>query len=345
MLPCKQSIKEADYLMLIVQGGIGRNIMATAVVRNLKKAYPKKDLVVVAGSPEIFLKNPNIKRVMSLARPGYIYEDYIKSSKTIVINVEPYQSYDYIYRKKHLVECWCDLIGIPCDNIYPEMFFSENEKKMAKLFVDKFDKDMILIQHVGGKNPKDKSEKEKIIAESNMYKRNLPKEVTQAIVDGVISKGYMVGSVQAENQFLPSMAEKITFPLRAIIALIPHVAQVISIDSFLMHGAACFKKETICVWGGTNPKVLGYPNNINITKKACDTPMCHRPNSYLFDIESTGYMWDCPHSDCCMDHSSEEILLALDKMVGNDGMPKKHDGAAFKKSINNKKAGKCDGCS
>ena len=122
MMNNKKAIKEAKNIILWVTGGVGRNIMATAVVRNIKKAYPNKDLIVIAGCPDIFLRNPNIRRVLRMGQCFYFYEDYILNSKSFVINVEPYQSYDYIYKKKHFVECWCDLIGIPCDNIYPEIF-------------------------------------------------------------------------------------------------------------------------------------------------------------------------------------------------------------------------------
>ncbi len=316
MMPCKKSIQEADYLLLIVQGGIGRNIMTTAVVRSIKKAYPEKDIIVLSGSPEVFLKNPHVTRVISLKNPLFIYEDYIKNKKTVVINPEPYQYFDYVYRKKHFVECYCDMIGVPCDGIHPEMFFSDKEKKVAELHLNGFDKEMVLFQHSGGKNPKNKSEKEKIIAGASMYKRDLPKAVTQKIVDGIIARGYMVGSVQAENQFYPSSAEKIMFPIRAILALIPYVKAVIGIDSFLQHGSACFKKKSIVCWGGTNPKVLGYGDNINLTREVCDSPMCHRPNSYLFDLEITGFMWDCPHNDKCMDYKPETILEAFDKLTG-----------------------------
>lgn len=315
-----EAIGKIDNIVLVVNGGIGRNIMATAVVRSIKKAFPEKDLIVVAGCPDIFLKNPNVKRVLRLGQSLYFYEDYILNSQSYVISVEPYQHHDYIYKQKHFVECWCDLIGIPCDSIYPEIFFNENEKRMAQLFLSKFDRPMVLIQHSGGINPKDKSEKEQLTAQSAMYRRNIPKDIIQRVADILISKGYMIGSVQNENQFCISMAEKIQFPIRAIIALVPEVAGVIAIDSFLQHACAVFKKQSLVLWGGTSPRVLGYDSNVNLTKEACPNPMCHRPNSYLFDIEPTGYMWDCPHNDICMHYDPDYIVEQVEKIL-----PEKED--------------------
>lgn len=336
MMISKESIKEADTIVLLISGGIGRNLMSTAVVRNIKKAYPDKDIVVLAGCPDIFLRNPYVKKILNHGQPVYFYEDYIKAKKTVVLTVEPYQHFDYVYKKKHFVECWCEMLDIPCDSVYPEIFFGETEQRMAELYCEKFDKDMVLLQHCGGKVPEDKSEKQKIISKSGMYKRNLKEQTIQEIVDGLINRGYMVGSVQADTQFCPSMADKINFPIRAIIALIPYVAEVICVDSFLMHGTAVFKKKSLAIWGGTSPKVLGYEHNVNLTREVCDTPMCHRPNSYLFDIEPTGYMWDCPHNDKCMDYSSDEILMAFDKMTGGKGGRSKEERDATRKDTSPK---------
>ena len=322
----KKCEKGYQNIILFVTGGIGRNIMATAVVRNLKKAYPGKDIIVLAGCPEIFLKNPNVKRVLNFGQPLFFYEDYILKSKSLILSNEPYQSYDYIYKRKHFVECWCDQIGIPCDNPYPEIYFTDAEMRMAKLYLEKFDREMVLIQHCGGKAPPDKTEKEKIINKAGMYKRNLPEDMVTALVDGLIERGFMVGAVQQENQFLPAKAEKIMFPIRAVLALIPYVAEVIAIDSFLQHGTAIFKKKSLILWGGTNPKVLGYNSNVNLTKSVCDNPMCHRPNSYLFDFEPTGFMWDCSHNDKCMEYTAEEILKSFDEMTGGRHGRKKERG-------------------
>jgi len=316
MLISKKSMQEAEYIVLEVQGGIGKNIMATAVVRNLKKAYPEKKIIVLAGSPDVFLKNPNIKRTYHFAQALYVYEDYFKEAKAVMLSVEPYRHFDYIKKKRHLVECWCEQIDIPCDSVYPEIFLSENEKAMAQLYLEQFDKEMVLFQGEGGKDPKDKTNKEKIIASSSMYKRNLTRKTMDEITAGLIDRGFMVGVVSSPNQYLPSKAERITFSVRAILALIPHVAETICIDSFLLHGTAMFKKKCLSLWGGTNPKCLGYDINVNLTRQVCDNPMCHRPNSFLFDVESTGFPWDCQHNDACMDYKAEEILKAFDEMTG-----------------------------
>jgi len=319
----KETLSEAGRLLLVVHGGIGRNIQATSVVRAISEKFTKRALYVIAGCPEVFLKNPHIKKVHNMSKPSYIFDDYFQDNRTIMMNVEPYQHYDYIYRKKHFIECWCDMLDLPMKKLEPEVFFNIAEMDIAKDYLSKFDRRMILIQHQGGKIPEQKNKKSRILAKTGMYRRNLPEHVTQKVVDELIKMGYMVGSVNHENQFLPKGAEHIKFIPRATTALVPLVAGIITIDSYLLHASACFKgvTPTLALWGGTDPRVLGYPWHKNLVRNACPTPMCHRPNSYLFDHEETGFLWDCPHNDICMNYDPDFIIQEFKKLMkeaGND---------------------------
>lgn len=310
-----ETYKKYENLILVVSGGIGRNIFSTAVVRNLKLAYPDKKITVICGCPEIFVRNPNVHKVLRLGQVLNFYEDYVLEKKSLFLEVEPYRHPDYIYEKKHIVECWCNLLGVQCRNIKPEMFFTQTEMKMAQLQIQKSNEPMVLIQHSGGKEPNGLNEQEQIIAHAGMHKRSLVFDTMQKVVYKLKEAGFKVGSVQGKNQTCLKEAERVTFPIRAITAMIPFVRGVICIDSFLQHACAIFEKKALVLWGGTHPSCLGYPSAINLTQKKCDNPHCHRPNSYLFDFETTGFMWDCPYDSECMNYSSEYILNNFFKIL------------------------------
>lgn len=305
----KKLMERSKTLIFNVQGGIGRNIFATAVIRNLKKAYPEKDIFVVAGFSDVFFNNPHIKRVYNFGKTYYLYDDYIKDKKDIfVVDAEPYKHPDYVAGKKHVVECWCELLGVPCDSVTPEMYFTRNELDVAEAFASKYTKPFVLFQHVGGKTPSQCNKQDQLISKATMYRRSLPEKTAQDVANRLIKDGYAVGSVQTPNQFCPKGVDKICFSIRAIIGLIPKVDGLICIDSFLHHAAAGMGIQALVLWGGTSPDKLGYTMHKNLRHNLCPTPECHRPNSYLFDIKSTGFMWDCPHSDKCMDYTVEEIV-------------------------------------
>jgi hypothetical protein len=312
----KELIEKAENLILVVNGGIGRNIFATSVVRNLKKAYNDKNIIVVAGFADTFNNSPHIKRVYQFDKPIYLFEDFIQDNKSIVLDVEPYRHPDYVNNNMHVVEAWCDLLEIPCDNTVGEMFFTKSELEMAYLQVQKRKNKLVLIQHVGGMQPQTCDKDSQLASRNSMYRRSLPENVVDEVVNKLKSNGFDVGCVQLPNQYCPKNAERINFPPRAIIALMPYVHGVISIDSFIMHSAAVMNKKALVCWGGTSPLKLGYEMHMNLRKKNCPTPECHRPNSYLFDVQPNGFMWDCKYSDECMNYSADDILTGFQELYG-----------------------------
>jgi len=315
----REKIEQAKTIIMPITGGIGRNIFATAVINNFRKVYPTKKLIVVAGYPDIFINNPQINRVYSFNTVQHLYEDYIdKNPDTLLLEVEPYRHPDYITGNKHIVTSWCELLEIPCDDIMPKLFFSKSEKDIAKAYINKFDKPMILLQHTGGPVPNNNSstEMDKAISQSMMYRRSLREETIQKLVTMLSESGYLVGSVQATNQFSPEKTEKISFPLRAIFCLIPYVKGIISIDSFLHHASAALNVPSLVLWMGTSPEKLGYGMHKNLRRNECPTPECHRPNSYAFDILTNGSQWVCPHNDLCTDYEAQMIFDEYKQMKG-----------------------------
>ena len=54
------------YVIWHVQGGLGKNVAATALVSDIKKIYSDRKLVMVVSWPEVFLQNKNIDRLLHL---------------------------------------------------------------------------------------------------------------------------------------------------------------------------------------------------------------------------------------------------------------------------------------
>jgi len=315
--------KKVRNLVFIVEGGIGKNIMGTAVVRALKKQFPDKDIIVVAGYPDVFMNNPNVKKVFNFNNPLYFYEDYVNDA-SCVLKCEPYVNYDYINGNKHLVTVWCEMLGIKIDGIEPDLYFTPNELKAAEMYVNKITnnkkKDLVFLQWIGGKTPQDKSPEQLQACLASMYRRSLTQNIAQSLVDKLKNLDYVVGVVGHENFPELNNAEKIAFPLRNTLALLKYGRSFIGIDSFLQHACAAKQIDVkgLVTWGGTNPAKLGYDKHANyVIEPQCNNPMCHRPNSYLFDTQTNGNMWDCQHGDACMKaFNSSEIMDKFETILG-----------------------------
>ena len=296
-----------NKVVFICEGGIGKNIAATVVVRNIKKKYPEQELIVVAGYPDVFMHNPNVSKVYAFSNPLYFYEDQILNKDTLVIKTEPYLHYDYLQKTRHLTDVWCEQAEVELDSIKPELYLTKQELNNAKAFIEGDKKESVIFHVTGGKVPEKDDPDTRNDAISQMYRRNLPPEIAQKVADK-LSKKYRIVQIKGATQTGIKDAHYITTHLRALLALAAVGTKFVLIDSFMMHATAAFGKKPVVCWGGTNPKALGYESHINLTRIVCPTPMCHRPNDYLFDMLPNTRKWDCPYGEPCLEHEVEEIV-------------------------------------
>jgi hypothetical protein len=147
-----------------------------------------------------------------------------------------------------------------------------------------------------------------------MHRRSIPQSVAQKLANKLVSRNFIVGVV--EHETFPELqgTEKVSFPPRAIIALLKYSQGFIAIDSFLHHAAAALNVNGVVLWGGTAKSCLGYDCHKNLERIACPTPFCHRPDSYMFDTNNVNGAWNCPHNVKCMDYDADELIKAYEEL-------------------------------
>ena len=126
------SIKSDDkFVILHSEGGHGKQVMATAVCRAIKKKYPNRKLIVVTAWDGPFFYNPDVWRFYTFGQMQYFFDDYIKED-TIILRHEVYHSEDHILQRKHLTQSWCDMYNIPWDGYKPKIYLNPRELEIAK---------------------------------------------------------------------------------------------------------------------------------------------------------------------------------------------------------------------
>ena len=100
-----------DKIIFHANGGIGKNVAATAVLKAVKKVYPDLPIFVMTGWPEIYKFDPNVERVFKFGATQYFYEDHIKRGKPLILAQEPYLSTQHIIEKKPLRQSWIEMYG------------------------------------------------------------------------------------------------------------------------------------------------------------------------------------------------------------------------------------------
>lgn len=275
------------YVIFHIDGGCGKNIVATSVVKSIKAAYPEHKLVVVTAYPEVFVHNPNIFRVYKFGNIPYFYDDFIVNKDSVVLRMEPYHSGDLLYRRKSLVEIWCDVLGIKCVDMKPEIFLTQRELLFMQNKIQK-DGPILLIQSSGGADSQ---------GHPYSWSRDLPPPFAQDLVNTLKDKFSKIIHVRRENQPALENTLSITDNFRNLFCTIAMVDKIIGIDSFVQHAAAALNKEATVGWISNSPVVFGHDMHTNILASGAES-FRHRIDSYLESDDWTGGRFhECPYDN------------------------------------------------
>lgn len=241
------------YVIFHVEGGIGKNILSTAVVRAINKQYPDRKIIVLTAWPEVWLCNPRVEKVIQFGQTSYFYKDYVEGKDSLIFMQDPYKQADAIYRTKHLTQVWCEMIGVNWDGEKPEMYFTTLEFDFVSTFINKT-KPILLIHAFGG-------------AQNQQHKYSWARDIPPIISNEVIRRlknDYRIIQVRREDQIALEGAEYLSLQPRQIALSILLSDKRLFIDSFLQHAAASMDKPSTVLWVGNSPTVFGYSVNDNI---------------------------------------------------------------------------------
>lgn len=246
-----------EYIVFHSEGGHGKQIMATAVIRAIKKAYPNKKIIWTTSWDGPAFYNPNLFRFYTLNHVQYFFTDFIKED-TKIFRQEPYLTEDHIMNRKHLTETWCDMFGIPYDGYKPELYINPREIEIARDKIKPDNRPIMLLQtHGGGGNQYSKKS----------WFRDMPIEIAQKLAN-YFSKSYRVLHIRNGDQPALQNTEPLNLPHRELYAVFLLSSKRLFIDSFSQHVAAALGLQSTVLWIGNKPEVFGYSEHINIQPNA-----------------------------------------------------------------------------
>lgn len=288
------------YFIWHIQGGLGKNIAATALCKDVKEAYPDRKFIMVVSYPEAFLNNPYIDRVYNLAQAPYFYEDYVQDKDVIICRHEPYNQTGHITKTKHLIENWCDLLGIEYKEQQPVVYANFVQRQLVGLW--KRDRPVLVIQTGGGPIQGQKY--------SYSWTRDMPQDIAQSIVNKYKNE-YHIFQITRPDGYRLEGTERIDQPLSNIelFAILVEAQKRILIDSCLQHAAAAFKLPSTVFWVGTSPTVFGYSLHNNIEAKL-PKKANQLIGSYLFDYQFENNLHECPYIEL-------KDMFDIDKILTN----------------------------
>jgi ADP-heptose:LPS heptosyltransferase len=237
-----------------IDGGIGKSIMFTAVLKAIRKQYKKANIIVVTAYPDVFISNPNVNKILGFDQLTGIYSQYIEGKKdTKVFVSDPYHSSDFITESAHLIKIWCEMYGIEYNDEKPEIFLLKAEKEYFEPFY-KLDKPILAIQPNGG-----------AINQPLKYSwtRDIPAPIVEQVVE-YFKNDYAVLHIKRADQLgYPNTLQALD-GFRSIAVLLSLSQKRLLIDSSAMHIATALNLPSTVAWVGTSPSVFGYDIHKNI---------------------------------------------------------------------------------
>lgn len=300
-LPTQPILSKEKYFIWHIQGGLGKNIAGTSLIKSIKQQYPDRKLIMVTSWPEVYLNNLDVDRVYQLGQTPYFYQDYVEDKDVIISKHEPYHQTAHITKEKHLIHNWCDLMGLKYTKQTPVIL--PNYPQSMLLGIWNRPKPIMVIQTCGGPMEGQKY--------SYSWTRDIPIEVSQEMVKKFSQQyhiiqitrpdGYQLDGVERMGQRMSNME---------LFSLLVASKKRVLIDSSLQHAAAALNKKSTVLWVGTSPKVFGYDIHTNVEAK-----LPKRANqligSYTFDYQFENNIHECPYMNLKDIFDINEILRVI----------------------------------
>jgi len=247
-----------------IDGGLGKSIMATAMVEVIKKRYKNSFLIVVTAYPDVFLNNPYVDEVHQQTQVNGLYLKHIKDQDCKIFVIDPYRDTDFILEKPiHLFKTWCKVYGLKYNNEQPRIYLSQPEIDYFTPFY-KTDKPIFVMQPNGGPAG---------TGYQYSWTRDIPESTILELIEHY-KNDYTIIHIKREDQKVYPDTMQALDGYRSIAILLSLSSKRLLIDSFGQHLAAAMgMKSTVC-WINTKPEIFGYKMHDNIVSN----PFTKEPN-------------------------------------------------------------------
>lgn len=261
--------------LINVDGGLGKNIMLTALMTVLAEKYD--EIYVISPYVDVFKA---CSYVTDAFEPGpkcaTLYQELVLDEECDVLWKEPYSNQRFIKKQCHLFDAWLEEFGITdvdTEGLLPCLDILEEELPKVRELVDRVSLPLgkfIIVQFCGGQSPlapqQDKNGNPIPYDERQEYlKRNYYKG--QQLINA-LKKEYpdcKIVHYALPNEPTYEGAEKLNLPYIAYRLLAERAFKVVCTDSSLQHIATGACEDITVIWGETRPEHFGYSSNKNIT--------------------------------------------------------------------------------
>ena len=299
--------------IFIVEGGIGKNILFTSILKNIKeKVY------VMTAYPDIFMGFENIRPIVYGAE---LPEDII------FYHYEPYWDTRVFKKQIHLKDSWADglnklyKLNLKASNL-PKLNIDKveqiiNDYKSYKTLLE--GQDYIILQITGQQSPINYTNQKYM---NNPKNYNQSKQLIKLINQKFPKLKILLYGLKNEVAHLTDDKElknlvNLEIPYIIWFMLLKDAKTFIGIDSSLQHAAAALNKKGIVIWKNTPVEVIGWDIHINLKSENAGMwrPYVRQVDAVAIRKNENGQLIQIPKIYNGKEVEPEKIIKHLENLI------------------------------
>jgi ADP-heptose:LPS heptosyltransferase len=297
-------------MTVIVPRALGATLLSTAVLRQLRRAFPGRIIRCIVQYPELLINLPYIDDIVLYEDPQ-LFTKAIQDHEVVDLTGTLLAQPNRRDEPQHLVDLLCERANVINDKQGPECLLTEEEEYAAREIVNSLSAHrkpiVVMATRTSTPNKEWKYQNWQMLVDS-----------TSSVVTW-LHVGDRLGAPLEDVRYLDLSP-------RQTVGLLGHVHLVICPDTFLIHAAAARRTKPIrlvALLGSSRPECVSYPSFTNLFVNGLECQPCGRPYSG-FDLarQSDGTVlrwpngkpkkWECDHVGC-MDLITVEMVI--DKLM------------------------------
>lgn len=272
-----------------VEGGLGKNVMLTSILQELKDEANYNHVYVMSPYFDVFKCCPSVDDAFPTGQPS-LYQELVLNPDVEVLWKEPYNNSRFIKKTCHLFNAWREEFGLDTDSrtdecgadMTPQIssdLIREEYPDLAKIVDDKLKElgKFIIVQFCGGQSPLGDM-KQQYQERAEGIKRNFYKG--QELINLIKKEysDYTIVHYALPNEPSYDNTIKLEIPYLGYVLLADLADKVVCTDSSLQHLATGHCDDITVIWGETRPEHFGYKCNKNIAaENVCNSQAYFRP--------------------------------------------------------------------
>jgi len=307
---------DTKKLVVQIDGGMGRVLCSTPALEHMWERFSgKRKIIAVTPYPDLFEGSPHVSRAYPW-NSSYLWDDVIKDGEFLA--PEPYHNHFYYSQKHHLIESFDWLLGGEISDcqmtLTPRAYLRNDEIQFGFDLIERIrndfpDSKIGVIQGMGASACLDAKG---VLHDAS--DRSFRMEDLQFILKEIGTEWIFVNA-----SHIPLREETNVWTqqlnTRQLMSVVKACDGVFTIDSFINHAGAVWKKPGLLVLGSTYRRNVGYPHYSTVQRRGFPTGYSpNRFNNSSHEVQNKGAM------DFSQD-ALKEIVALWRRFSANPEMP------------------------